>query len=213
MNSTGASDNQYATIGHQGSGGTFRGFIAIPNTGNWSGITVTTDLKSSPDLVISNTTPANVIVEPRKIVSIAVEMSNVGDGDAVPGDPAYFDVTTYISNTLQVDWDTLGEEAECAEFSVTSLAANKKHSENVDFTSPQNPGTYYLRSKADDFNSVTESNEDNNWGDVTTLIVAGCPQYPAMDFNNDCKVNFEDFAIFAQSWLECNLDPIEACSE
>ncbi len=31
------------------------------------------------------------------------------------------------------------------------------------------------------------------------------------DFNGDCKVDFEDFAIFCFSWLECNLDPPEAC--
>jgi len=39
-------------------------------------------------------------------------------------------------------------------------------------------------------------------------IVAGpvCTQSPAGDLNNDCKVDFEDFAIFADSWLECNTD-------
>ena len=40
-----------------------------------------------------------------------------------------------------------------------------------------------------------------------------CTEYPAMDFNDDCKVDFQDFAIFSQSWLECNLDPPEACWE
>jgi hypothetical protein len=40
-----------------------------------------------------------------------------------------------------------------------------------------------------------------------------CLEYPAMDFNHDCKVNFADFAIFAQSWLVCNLEPKSACSE
>lgn len=38
-----------------------------------------------------------------------------------------------------------------------------------------------------------------------------CLEYPAMDFNKDCKVDFTDFSIFVQSWLECNLDPPEAC--
>ena len=40
-----------------------------------------------------------------------------------------------------------------------------------------------------------------------------CLEYPAMDFNKDCKVDFQDFAIFCQSWLECNLDPPSACLE
>jgi len=38
-----------------------------------------------------------------------------------------------------------------------------------------------------------------------------CLEYPAMDFNKDCKVDFTDFSIFVQSWLQCNLDPPEAC--
>lgn len=38
-----------------------------------------------------------------------------------------------------------------------------------------------------------------------------CTEYPAMDSNKDCKVDFQDFATFAESWLECNLDPPEVC--
>ncbi len=30
----------------------------------------------------------------------------------------------------------------------------------------------------------------------------GCLERPAMDFNKDCRVDFEDFVIFAQSWLD-----------
>jgi len=36
-------------------------------------------------------------------------------------------------------------------------------------------------------------------------------RYLRMDFNDDCKVDFRDFALFIQSWLECNLDPPEVC--
>lgn len=38
-----------------------------------------------------------------------------------------------------------------------------------------------------------------------------CLEYPVMDFNQDCKVDFIDFSIFLQSWLDCNLCPSEAC--
>jgi hypothetical protein len=31
------------------------------------------------------------------------------------------------------------------------------------------------------------------------------------DVNHDCKVDYEDFAIMASHWLECNLDPQSAC--
>ncbi len=40
-----------------------------------------------------------------------------------------------------------------------------------------------------------------------------CTEYPAMDFNKDCKVDFQDFAIFSQSWLECNFANQEHCWE
>ena len=43
------------------------------------------------------------------------------------------------------------------------------------------------------------------------IVETVCTEYPATDFNKDCKVDFEDFAVFALSWLECNLDPPEAC--
>lgn len=38
-----------------------------------------------------------------------------------------------------------------------------------------------------------------------------CTHRPVMDFNNDCKVDFKDLAIFMESWLECNLYPPEVC--
>lgn len=38
-----------------------------------------------------------------------------------------------------------------------------------------------------------------------------CTEKPVGDFNGDCKVDFEDFALFANNWLECNLDPPSAC--
>jgi len=33
------------------------------------------------------------------------------------------------------------------------------------------------------------------------------------DINNDCKVDFVDFAIMALHWLECNLEPSALCWE
>lgn len=40
-----------------------------------------------------------------------------------------------------------------------------------------------------------------------------CTRYPTMDFNKDCKVDYEDFAAFSDGWLECNLVPQSACWE
>jgi len=38
-----------------------------------------------------------------------------------------------------------------------------------------------------------------------------CAQPIAADLNDDCKVDFVDFAIMAASWLDCNLVPPSAC--
>ncbi|MBN1795151.1 MAG: hypothetical protein JW804_00605, partial [Sedimentisphaerales bacterium] len=36
--------------------------------------------------------------------------------------------------------------------------------------------------------------------------------YPQYDFSGDCKVDFADFAMFAEDWLDCNLYPPSACN-
>lgn len=38
-----------------------------------------------------------------------------------------------------------------------------------------------------------------------------CIDRPEFDFDMDCKVSLNDFAIFASGWLECNLIPVTAC--
>lgn len=34
-----------------------------------------------------------------------------------------------------------------------------------------------------------------------------------MDFTGDCRVNLADFAVFLEKWMDCELDPPEACWE
>ncbi len=43
--------------------------------------------------------------------------------------------------------------------------------------------------------------------------VAWCTSRIAGDANGDCKIDFEDFAIMASHWLECYLEPAEACRQ
>jgi len=38
-----------------------------------------------------------------------------------------------------------------------------------------------------------------------------CDGLPNADLNEDCKVDFKDFALFALEWLNCNMDPQENC--
>ncbi len=42
-------------------------------------------------------------------------------------------------------------------------------------------------------------------------VVARCASRISGDVNGDCKIDFADFAIMASRWLECYLEPEEAC--
>ncbi|MHB9071293.1 MAG: hypothetical protein ACYC54_13115, partial [Sedimentisphaerales bacterium] len=43
------------------------------------------------------------------------------------------------------------------------------------------------------------------------ITSSGCVNRPSSDFDNNCIVDFKDFAILASEWLDCGLDPVEAC--
>jgi beta propeller repeat protein len=58
----------------------------------------------------------------------------------------------------------------------------------------------------------------NGQKDIYASIIYGpdvpqCISFLRSDLNGDCKVDFQDFSIFMQGWLDCNLDPPEACSQ
>lgn len=53
--------------------------------------------------------------------------------------------------------------------------------------------------------------DGKSYGTKLPLNIIRCTERPVMDFNYDCKVDFQDFIIFCQSWLECNLNPPSDC--
>ncbi len=59
---------------------------------------------------------------------------------------------------------------------------------------------------------VGESDSGGN-ADYITMKYAqiSCTSFPVMDFTKNCKVDLEDFALFALGWLECNLEPQSEC--
>ena len=51
--------------------------------------------------------------------------------------------------------------------------------------------------------------------DYTTIkyssFASGCAYEITGDINSDCKVDFSDLALLVERWLDCNLDPPQAC--
>jgi len=45
------------------------------------------------------------------------------------------------------------------------------------------------------------------------IIEPVCSEKLVGDINGDCKIDFVDFALMANNWLDCNLDPPSACWE
>ena len=62
---------------------------------------------------------------------------------------------------------------------------------------------------------VWEDNRDGNLQIFAIVLdgpeVARCTSKLMGDVNGDCKVDFDDQAIMLSQWLECNLEPEEAC--
>lgn len=105
-----------------------------------------------------------------------------------------------FDTTLAVFDDCNGTELACNDDTEPGVCPDKWQSQLT--MSLVKDFTYFIR----------VAGYDGETGDYT-LTVTGpvCTERPAMDFNDDCKVDFRDFAIFSRSWLDCNLDPPELC--
>ena len=54
-----------------------------------------------------------------------------------------------------------------------------------------------------------EGYDGNDW--EILMAVVDCLHTSDMDFNRDCKVDFKDFAVFCEGWLECTKLEQEDC--
>ncbi len=131
----------------------------------------------SPDLVIQSTSPTSETVDAGESVSVTVKTKNVGEGDAEPMDPNYFETALFMSDEDDFESMSQGQldaaELDATEYEFGSLGAGSSVSKTYAFTAPSTPGTYYIRAKADEFDSVDEADESNNFGALVTLVVEG----------------------------------------
>ncbi len=140
-----------------------------PGTTELRVLTRSLSASGEPDLTASVEPNEDIEAHPGQSLSINVTAENVGNEDATTGgEPAEWDTTLYLSDGDQFGEDT---DTEVAEFAVTELAAGASETRTLTFNAPDEPGTYYLASKADDFDAVHESDETNNWSGVVTLLV------------------------------------------
>jgi hypothetical protein len=143
-----------------------------------------------PDLVIqsSTRTPSTDVV-PGQSIDLWNRVANQGDGDTTFS----FATTWYIStdSALDIDDDLAWAAA------TIGCCLSPGETEEVSGSVPwpnlppyNNPGqTYYIAVKADDNEQVTESNENNNWGQVWTVTLDDAPPvlYPDLVIqSSDC---------------------------
>ncbi len=46
---------------------------------------------------------------------------------------------------------------------------------------------------------------------VDNLAVMACQEFVEQDLDSDCKVDFKDFSVLANTWLACGIDPVTEC--
>jgi len=132
---------------------------------------------------------------------------------AEPNNPVEFVITTNESSQMNPDigenivvwqdnrnnnWDIFG-------YNLTTQKEFQITYDSHDQTNPAISG-----------NMVVWQDNRNEDSEIYAVVldgpeVARCASRIAGDVNGDCKIDFADFAIMASHWLECYLEPAEAC--
>ena len=107
-------------------------------------------------------------------VNINIKMFNDGHAGAYP-DANDLDDAIKVSLYMSADADFTDSQA-VGNFTMLGLGEGSAITQTITFTTPADPGTYYLRGRVDDDNDIVEFNESNNYTDVMTLIVDLEPQ-------------------------------------
>jgi len=124
-----------------------------------------------PDLTVTETAPASQTVYPGQPVQVTVTTKNNGTVGAYSEFEPQFDTGLVLSTSD--NFSTMpADPADIAEQNFFGgLAAGASLSSNLTFNAPSTPGTYYLGAKADEWDAIDESDENNNWGPLITLTV------------------------------------------
>jgi beta propeller repeat protein len=136
---------------------------------------------------------------------------NAGISD--PNNPVEFAITTSEAEQTNPDIDrniVVWEDNRNGNWDIYGYNLTTRH----EFQITDNP--YDQTNPAVSGNIVVwEDSRDGNLQIYAIILdgpeVARCTSKLAGDINGDCKVDFDDQAIMLSQWLECNLEPQEAC--
>jgi len=126
---------------------------------------------TAPDLVVTQAL-AGITGVAGECVSVAVQVENTGRVDAVAYGPGYFSTAVYLADRADIKWDELGGDAVVGRFNLARLDSGAVHEAVVEIDAPADAGVYYLRARTDDFDSVPEEREYNNWGQIVKFTVS-----------------------------------------
>jgi hypothetical protein len=121
---------------------------------------------TTPNLIVSATTPTELTASVGASVTIDISTKNDDLGDVASA----FETQLFLSTDNTVTAGDTQVAAPAGNFS--ALAAGVSTLRTFTFNAPTTPGTYYLKALADGGEAITESAEDDNWGDLVTLVVS-----------------------------------------
>ena len=96
--------------------------------------------------------------------------------------------------TLQIYWNTGGQEVDLTEWTVPGLGANE-NTTLIFYWGPANKGNYTLTAVVDNQDDVSEDNEADNILSKRNVMVS-----PIGDINGDGRVNIFDAVILCLAW-------------
>ena len=174
----GATSNESLTVSVPTTPGTYYyGVQVVPqssesDTGNnWSStLAVVVGDFTTPDLIISSfsRTP-NGVLENSEAITFNATVRNDGDGPSSSGTISYHRSTDSTVN---------GSDTQIGTDSFPVLSSGGTSNESLSTTTPSTPGTYYYAVQV--WVQTGESNENNNWSDVLTVVVEAPDSSPSL---------------------------------
>ena len=129
-------------------------------------------IRSLPDLEVLDASDLSITAEPATAISVPITIRNSGIAEAVNENDAAAPIETFLYMAPHKPFGPDDPNAQyVGGFTLMSLAPDANALAEVTFTTPAEPGYYYLLAEVDANDVVAESYESNNLGLTITLLV------------------------------------------